>query len=108
MSFYGAGPTTVSAEQDLVERLRKRLKRDPARADRLKIEWNKACDLLAGYIAASGKRWKVYEAHYVTERARAAMLAGIENGVPDDVLWIHALHGAGFPAAPHPKPRKRT
>jgi len=92
-----------SDEQDMVERVRKRLKRDPARADRLRVEWNKASELLAGYGAASPKRWKVYEMHHIIARARAAMLAGIEAGIPDRELWVHAMHGAGFPAAPHPK-----
>lgn len=94
-------------EQALVERVRKRLKRDPARADRLKVEWNNAMTVLADYLEHARPKLKVYEAHHLIAHARAAMLAGIERKVPDRELWIHALHGAGFPAAPHPK-RKET
>lgn len=90
-----------SAEQKLVDRVKKTLKRDPARASRLRVEWDKAMSVLADYLEHKRPKLMVWEAHHFIERARAGMLTAIEAGVADNTVWIYALHGAGFPAAPH-------
>lgn len=93
-----------SDEQALVERVRKMMARDPARADRMRVQWNLACELLAAYFVRD--KLKSYEAHMLTNRARIAMLEAIEKKVPDKHLWIYAMFAARRPAAPHPKARK--
>lgn len=95
-----------SDEQALVERIRERLARDPARMNRMRVQWDIATGLIAGYAAASSKRWKVYEVHHITIKARIGMLRAIEAGAPDACLWVHAMHVVGFPAAPHPKAKR--
>lgn len=40
--------------QVTVEKARKKLANDPARMDRLRVEWNKVSDLLAGYMTGQG------------------------------------------------------
>lgn len=94
-----------SPEQATVERVRKRLQADPARMARLNVEWNKVADLLAPYFIAA--KLKSFEAHHLLEKVRVTMLIAIDNGVPDRVLWIHAMHAAGCPAAPYPGRKKK-
>jgi hypothetical protein len=90
-----------SDQQATVDRLRSALKKQPARMNRLRVQWDKACELLAGYFIA--ERLKSFEAHHRMERGRIAMFVAIEAGKAEKSLWIYAMHGAGYPAAPHPR-----
>jgi hypothetical protein len=95
---------TKSTEQATVERVRKRLKRDPARMARMRVQWNMIAGLLAGHVAHSPKKWKSYEFHHLTEKTRTVMMSMIDAGtVLDQHLWIYTMHTVGYPAAPHPK-----
>lgn len=76
--------------------------------DRLRVQWNIVSDLLAGHVAHSPKRWKNYEFHHLTEKTRAVMMTFIDAGdVLDHHLWIHTMHAVGYPAAPHPKSKRK-
>jgi len=95
-------------QQAALERVRTMLKRKPARADRLRVEWNRVAVLLADYLEHARPPLKSFEAHHRIELARAVMMVAIDAGVPDNTVWIYAMHGAGFPAAPHPKTKATT
>lgn len=95
-----------SDQQATVERLRNALKRQPARMNRLRVQWDRACELLAGYFIA--EKLKSFEAHHRMERGRVAMFVAIEAGKPEASLWIYAMHGAGYPAAPHPRAKMKA
>jgi hypothetical protein len=99
---------TKTGEQETVERVRKRLKRDPARMDRMRVQWNMVASLLAGHVTHSPKKWKNYEFHHLTQKTRAVMMSLIDVGVVlDHHLWIHTMHAVGYPAAPHPKSKRK-
>lgn len=91
--------------QALVERVRKRLAKDPVTMDRMRVEWNRVADLLAPYFIRD--KLKSYEVHMILDRARYAMLEAIEKGVPERFLWVHAMFAAKRPAAPCPKGRRK-
>lgn len=95
-----------SDRQARLDRIKKQLKRKPARMDELRVQWNRVCELLAPHFVAA--KLKSFEAHHLLEHARAAFFEAYNNGVPDNRLWIYAMHAAGCPAAPHPKAKEPT
>ncbi len=95
-----------SDQQARVERVKAMLKRDPARERRLRVQWDKACQLLAPYFVAA--KLKQYEVHMILERARHEILIEIERGTTERHLWIYAMHAAKRPAAPMPKRRTKV
>lgn len=90
---------------DRLDRIKKRLMRQPARMDELRVHWNRVCELLAPCFVAA--KLRSFEAHHLLEHARAAFFEAYDDGVPDNALWIHAMHAAGCPAAAHPKGQKQ-
>lgn len=95
-----------SDRQAMMERVHKRLKKDPPRMARVQVQWHVAAEIIAGHLTHSKTKWKNYEAHMVMNNGRAGIFEAIETGVPDRALWIYGVHAAGFPAAPHPKSAK--
>lgn len=95
-----------SDQQALVEKMNKRLRRDPVRMNLMRVQWDRTAELLAGYLTHSAKKWKNYEAHMAMEKARYGILEAADRGVPVAHLWIYGMHAVGFPAAPHPKSMK--
>lgn len=90
--------------QALVERVRKRLDRDPVTMNRMRVQWDQVVNLLAAYFVRD--KLKSYEVHMVLERVRYTMLEAFEKGVPESHLWVHAMFAAKRPAAPCPQRRK--
>lgn len=90
--------------QALVERVRKNLTKDPARMNRMRVQWDRVADLLAPYFVRD--KLKSYEVHMILDRARYAMLEAIEQGVAERSVWVHAMFAAKRPAAPCPKGRR--
>lgn len=93
-----------SDRQARLDRIKRRLASKPARKVELTVHWNRVCVLLAPCFVAA--KLKSFEAHHLLEHSRAAMLEAFDDGVPDDRLWIYAMHAAGCPAANHPKAKE--
>lgn len=90
-----------SDRQHRLEAITKRLKNNPATMRRLRARWDVVCKLLSPCFIAA--KLKSYEAHHRLEHARASFLEAYDDGVPENRLWIYALHAVKCPAAPHPK-----
>ena len=93
-------------DMEKVDRIKAKLKRKPARMDELRVHWNRICERLAPHFIAA--KLKSFEAHHRLEHARAAFFLAYDDGVPDNALWIYAMHAAGCPAAPHPKTKAQS
>lgn len=77
---------------------RQKIEGNPDLERDMRAEWEKVQDRIEAHIAASKKRWKVYEAHHVTTTARFAMLAAFVDGKSPEECTAAALERIGIEA----------
>lgn len=78
---------------------RKKIEGNPDLERDMLAEWEKVQNKIEAHIAASKKRWKVYEAHHVTATARFTMLAAFVDGKSPEECADAALEHVGITAA---------
>jgi hypothetical protein len=78
----------------IVAEARKMIEGKPEIAAAMRAEWRKVEDEIAGHVAKSKGRWKVYEARRVSATARLAMLTAFVDGKGADECVAAALEAA--------------
>lgn len=82
-------PTQIAAAA------RKKIAGKPELEREMRAEWSTVQEKIEAHIAASKKKWKVYEAHHLTSAARLAMLTAFVGGKTTKECAAAALETIG-------------
>lgn len=79
----------------IAEKARKKIDGKPELEREMRAEWSTVQAKIEAHIAASKKKWKVYEAHHITSAARLAMLTAFVGGKSPKECAAAALETVG-------------